>query len=60
MTTVQLIQISVQIGLILLGVYLIAHEKELIRFERKAWKYIKAFFKALYYTITHKEETNNG
>ena len=50
-------QLIFNVLLTLLGVYAIAHEKELIRFERKAWKYIKAFFKALYYTITHKEET---
>ena len=57
MSTAHLIEFFIQICLILLGAYAIAHEKELIHFERKAWKYIKAFFKALYYTITHKEVT---
>lgn len=36
--------------------YLIYREKDLIRFERKVWKYTKAFFKALVYTITEKLE----
>ena len=31
--------------------YAIYREKDLIRLERKAWKYAKAFFKSVYYTI---------
>ena len=36
--------------------YLIYKEKELIKWERKVWKYIKAFFKALVLTIIEKLE----
>ncbi len=43
-------------AIILCG-YCIYREKDLIRFERKAWRYIKAFFKALYYTA--KEYAGN-
>lgn len=34
--------------------YLIYKEKEIAKWERKVWKYIKAFFKALAYTIVEK------
>ena len=51
MATPDLIKFAFQIFLILLGVHALMYERELIRFERRAAKYIKAFFKALYYTI---------
>lgn len=35
--------------------YAIYREKDLIKFERKIARYIKAFFKALYYTIKEKQ-----
>lgn len=31
--------------------YSIYREKDIAKFERKAWFYIKAFFKALFYTV---------
>lgn len=34
--------------------YAIYREKDLIRFERKVWKYAKAFFKAAYFTLCDK------
>lgn len=34
--------------------YLIYKEKEIAKWERKMWKYIKAFFKALAYTVAEK------
>ena len=34
--------------------YAIYREKDLIKFERKVWKYTKAFFKALYFTLKEK------
>lgn len=48
--------IEVLIGLVLtvIGCYAIYREKDLIRFERKVAKYVKAFFKALYYTMKEK------
>ena len=36
------------VGLVCYAVY---REKDLIRFERKVWKYTKAFFKAAYFSI---------
>lgn len=40
-----------EITAILLLCYAVYREKDLIKFERKAWFYIKAFFKALFYTV---------
>ena len=37
--------------------YAIYREKDLIRFERKVWKYTKAFFKATYFSIQDKFAT---
>lgn len=41
--------------------YAIYREKDLIKFERKVWKYTKAFFKSVYYTLcdafSHKKES---
>lgn len=41
--------------------YAIYREKDLIKFERKVWKYTKAFFKAAYFTVydklAHKNKT---
>ncbi len=34
--------------------YAIYREKDLIKFERKVWKYTKAFFKAAYFSIQDK------
>ncbi len=34
--------------------YAIYRERDLIKFERKVWKYTKAFFKAVYYTLKEK------
>jgi hypothetical protein len=42
--------------LIYAGVEAILHEQELIRFERKVKKYVKAFFKALHYTIKERRD----
>lgn len=36
--------------------YLIYKEKEIAKWERKVWKYIKAFFKALAYTVAEKRQ----
>lgn len=57
MTTETLLQLAFWVLLVYIGVQAILHEKQLIRFERKAWRYIKAFFKALYYTA--KEHAGN-
>ena len=42
------------VGLVCYAIY---REKDLIRFERKVWKYVKAFFKATYYSIHDKVVT---
>lgn len=34
--------------------YAVYREKDLIILERKAWKYVKAFFKAVYFTLKDK------
>ena len=39
------------VGLVCYAIY---REKDLIRFERKIWKYTKAFFKAAYFSIRDK------
>ncbi len=39
------------VGLVCYAIY---REKDLIKFERKVWKYTKAFFKALYYSVQEK------
>ncbi len=39
------------VGLVCYAIY---REKNLIKFERKVWKYTKAFFKALYYSVQEK------
>ena len=39
------------VGLVCYAIY---REKDLIRFERKIWKYSKAFFKAVYFSIRDK------
>ena len=36
------------VGLVCYAIY---REKDLIRFERKVWKYTKAFFKAAYFSL---------
>lgn len=50
MTNTQLIEYSFWLIVIWFGAYLIVHEEQISKFERKAWVYIKAFFKALYVT----------
>ena len=41
----------VAVGLVCYAIY---REKDLIRFERKIWKYSKAFFKAAYFSLRDK------
>lgn len=38
----------VAVGLVCYAIY---REKDLIKFERKVWKYAKAFFKAFYFSV---------
>lgn len=54
MSNETLFQLGFSVLLTLLGVHAIFHERELIRFEHKVWRYTKAFFKALYITIKEK------
>ncbi len=55
MTTFASLQIVFMLTLILIGSYAIFREKDLIKFERKVKKYIKAFFKAVYLTLQEKK-----
>ncbi len=57
MTTFASLQIVFMLTLILIGSYIIFREKDLINFERKVKKYVKAFFKALYLTIQEKKNS---
>lgn len=62
MTTLAFVKLVVEVLIISLGAYAIYREKDLIRFERKVAKYVKAFFKALFCTIQdkkQKEKTQN-
>lgn len=58
MTTLAIFKILVQTALILLAAYSIYREKDLIKLERKVAKYVKAFFKALYYTVRRRKSDN--
>lgn len=51
-------QFFLNLILVYVGAMTLIHERELIRFERKAKKYIKAFFKAIYLTIKEKRDKN--
>ena len=55
MTALTIIKFLFNISLVLLGAYAIYREKDLIKFERKVKKYVKAFLKAVYYTILQKK-----
>lgn len=59
MTTLAIFKVLVFTALIVLASYSVYREKDLIKFERKAAKYIKAFFKALYYTVRRKKANDN-
>lgn len=60
MTTLAILKIIAQAALILLGSYALYRERDLIKFERKAGKYIKAFFKALFYTVRQKRSSSKN
>lgn len=57
MTTFAIVKLFAEVALILLGAYAIYREKDIARFERKALKYIKAFLKAVYYTVLEKKQS---
>lgn len=57
MTTFAIVKLFAEVALVLLGAYAIYREKDIARFERKALKYIKAFFKAVYYTVLEKKQS---
>ena len=59
MTTLTLVKFFFHFMLVLAGVLALYKEKELIRFERKVKKYVKAFFKAVYYTALEKKNSKN-
>ncbi|MBR5442430.1 MAG: hypothetical protein IKV44_05710 [Clostridia bacterium] len=56
MTTLAILKVFAEVALILLGAYAIYREKDIARLERKALRYIKAFLKAVYYTILEKRQ----
>ncbi len=54
MSTLALLKLFIGLCVITLGAYSIYRERDIARFERKLGRYIKAFFKALKYTIRDK------
>ena len=58
MSNETIMQFFLNLILVYVGAMTLIHERELIRFERKAKKYIKAFFKAIYLTIKEKRDKN--
>ena len=42
------------VGLVCYAIY---REKDLVKFERKVWKYTKAFFKSVYFSLRDKFES---
>ena len=57
MATLTIAKFIFQLFLVSLGAYALLHEKELAKIERKAIKYIKAFFKAIYLSVKEKKES---
>lgn len=56
MTTETILKFLIEGMFVLLAGYAIYKEKSLIKFERKIAKYVKAFFKAAYYSILEKKK----
>ncbi len=56
MSTLTILEFFVGIGLTMIGVYTLVHEKKLIKFEKKVAKYVKAFFKAIVITLNEKKQ----
>lgn len=54
MTLFDILKIILEVSAILLGCYLIYREKDLIKIEKKIWKYSKAFVKACAFTLRDK------
>ncbi len=55
MTTLSLLKLFIGLCVITLGAYSIYREKDIAKFERKLVKYVKAFFKALVFSIRDKK-----
>lgn len=58
MSNETLFQLLFDVVLMLIGCEALLHEKQLARFERKVWKYIRCFFKALW--LSFKEFLGKG
>lgn len=58
MSTLTFVSFIFNTVLVLLGAYAIYREKDLVKFERKVKKYVKAFFKALWFTALEKKQKN--
>ncbi len=54
MTTLTLFKALIEMLVVILVCYGIYREKSLVRFERRAFKFLKCFFKALYITADEK------
>ena len=58
MSNETIMQFLLNLILVCVGAMTLIHERELIRFERKVKRYVKAFFKAIYLTIKEKRDKN--
>jgi hypothetical protein len=58
MSNETIIQFLLNLILVYVGAMTIIHERELIRFERKVKRCVKAFFKAVYLSIKEKRDKN--
>ncbi len=56
MSNATLFEFLFQVVLVTVGSLALLNEKKLARFEKKAAKYIKAFFKAIYLTVKEKKQ----
>lgn len=57
MTSLTIFKVLFFVLLTVIGCYTIIREKELAKFERKMAKYIKAFAKAVYFTLKEKKNS---
>ena len=58
MTNAQIIRLLLELLAIALASYCVYRQEDIAKWERKMWRYIKFFFKALFYTVRDKLTVN--
>lgn len=58
MSNTQIIRLLVDAIAIIFVIYCVYREKDIAKWERKVWKYVKSFFKAVIFTVQEKSTTN--